>query len=89
VVDEACIVAPDTRITNPAPIDGETPDLSPFEVSGLAFQAFLVIDQLACVLNDAFVLVDRLESEDAPPVKLRTAPGDTWSYELVRHAKTG
>ncbi len=69
VVDETSHVAAHGRVTYPAAIDGEAPDLTAFEVFGLALEALLVIDELAVVSDDARVLVDGLEGKDAPPVE--------------------
>jgi hypothetical protein len=89
VVDEACTVAPNSCVAYPPAIHGKAPDLSSLEVGSLALQTLFVIDQLAFVLNNPRVLVDRFESKDAPAVEFRAASDDSRSYEFFGHVKTG
>src|ERR1043166_3906797 len=53
VVDEAREIAADVRVAHPAAVHREAPDASALQVARLAFQALLVIDQLARVVDDA------------------------------------
>src|SRR5688500_9642604 len=76
VVDEPADVAADRRIAHPPSIDGEAPDLAAFEIAPLALQAFLVIDELAVVGDDALVLVDWFECEHAPSMEPGASSAD-------------
>jgi hypothetical protein len=44
MIDKTREVAADVRVAHPAPIHRKAPDAPFREISGLAFQAFLVID---------------------------------------------
>ena|SRR5688572_23052421 len=77
VIDEPADVAADHRIAHPPSIDGEAPDLPAFEIAPLALEALLVIDELAFVGDDALVLVDWFECENAPAMELGPSSNDT------------
>src|SRR5437867_546128 len=89
VVDEARQIAIDVRVTHPAAIHREAPDAPLLQVPCLALQALLVINQLACVINDACVLGDGFESEDAPAVDSRAPPRNSWKFGFTCHPQTG
>src|SRR5687767_10235112 len=76
MVDEAGDVAADHGVAHPAAIDREAPDLAALQILGLSLEAFLVVDELAFVFDDAGVFRDRLESEHPPAMNLRTAAND-------------
>ena len=85
VVDETCDVSAHLCITDPSPVDGEAPDLTSLQVSGLAFQALAMVDQLAVVRDDPRVLVDGLQRENAPSVHARTSSDDSGQLKILRH----
>src|SRR5688572_3913183 len=87
MIDEARVVAVNIGIAHPSGVDREAPDLAALEVLGFALQAFLVVDQLTGVIDDARVLVDRLEREHAPAMQLRVAPRDTRRPRFPRHVR--
>ena len=89
VIDESGKVAADIRIAHPPAIDRETPDAPLFQVPGLAFQALFVIDQLASVIDDACVLGNGFESEDAPAVDFRAAAHDSRKFRFTWHPHRG
>jgi hypothetical protein len=76
VVDEAGDVAADTGVPAPAPVDPEHPDAPFGEVPLFARGDLVVADELAGVVDDARVLVDRFGREDAKAVQLRAPPND-------------
>ena len=58
VIDEARDVAAHVRIAHPAAVDLEAPDGTALHVTGLALQALLVRNLLACIVDDPGVLGD-------------------------------
>jgi hypothetical protein len=85
VVDEARDTAVHVAVADPAPVDREAPDLAPLQVFRLPPVAFLVIDQLAIVGDDAGVLVDWFFGENAPSMKLGAASNDLRQCDGTRH----
>src|SRR5207253_8450819 len=83
VVDEAREIAVNIGIAHPAAVDGETPDAPLRQVLRLALQALLVIDQLACVIDDARIFCDWFGGEDAPSVDVRAAPYDSRNFRFT------
>jgi translocation and assembly module TamA len=69
-------LAIDHRVSHPAPVDSEAPDLAALQIPRLALEALLVIDELAFVADDAGVLVDGLCSKDAPPMQAGSSSAD-------------
>ena len=47
----------------------QAPDLAAFEIFRLALQALFMIDKLAVIADDAPVLVDAPEGEEAPAIR--------------------
>src|SRR6202011_684890 len=86
MVDESRDVAADRGITAPCAVDAEYPDASVGEVTGFARLAPAVANELARVVNDAPVLGDRLEREDAEPMHLGTPTDELWKSPRRRHA---
>ena len=68
VVDEARDVAANGRIATPPAIDPKHPDAAFRQIARLALPACRIANQFAVIVDDASVLVDRLEREDAEPV---------------------
>src|SRR5205814_9580331 len=60
VIDEACDVAADGGISAPPPVDAEYPDAAARQIPCLAGLAVPVPYELAGVVDDPLVLVDRL-----------------------------
>ena len=75
VVDEPRDVAADVGVAAPVAVDPEHPDAALAQVAILAALALLVGDELAGVVDDALVLVDGLDGEDAKAVQLRILRG--------------
>ena len=72
VIDETRDVAADRRIDDGPIRQLEAPDVPAFPVPTLAFQALLVGDLLAGVIDDASVLGNRAHGIDAPPMDPRS-----------------
>ena len=72
VIDKTRDVAADRRIDDGPPRQFDAPDVPAFPVPTLAFQALLVGDLLAGVIDDAGVLGNRARGVDAPPMDLRS-----------------
>ena len=72
VVDEPREVAADAGVDDGPVGELEAPDVTALNVAPFAFQALLIGDLLAGVINNACVLRNRLRRVDAPPVDLRS-----------------
>src|SRR5205823_1926454 len=72
VVDQAGDVAADADVHDGAVRQLEAPDVIVLDVSPLALEALLIGNDLALIVDDAFVLRYRLRSVDAPPVDFRS-----------------
>src|SRR4051812_38952692 len=72
VIDEARDIAADRGVDDGAVRQLEAPHAAAFDVAALALQALLVRNLLARVIDDAFVLRDRLGRVDAPSMDLRS-----------------
>lgn len=70
MVNKACDVTLNVRIARVELVNTETPDLSTGEVFRLALRAVLISDLFTRVVNNPLVLIDALEREDTPPMKL-------------------
>ena len=84
-MDEARDVAADVGVAHPSAVHGEAPDLAAIQVLRFPLQAFLVVDELTGVVDDACVLVDRLEREDAPAMELGAAAYDARPRAVTWH----
>jgi len=84
VVDEARQIAADVCVTHPATIHRVAPDAPLLQIPRLALQAFLMINQLARVVDDAPVFPDWFRGKHAPSVDPGASPrnfrevGVTW-----------
>jgi hypothetical protein len=72
MVDEARDVAAYARIDHRPVCQLEAPDVPALNITALAFQALLIGDQLASVVNDPCILGDARCREDAPSMDTRT-----------------
>ena len=72
VINETCNVAADRRIDDGPIRQLKAPDVPAFPVPTLAFQALLVGDLLAGVIDDAGVLRNRARGVNAPPMDPRS-----------------
>src|SRR5262245_36495168 len=66
VIDVACEIAADGGIADPPPVDVEDPDSVSWQIAQLALLAFSLRDELALVLDNARVPLDRLARVDPP-----------------------
>ena len=85
MVKETGVVSADIGVADPASVHGEAPDAALRQVLRFALIAFLVIDQLAGVLDNPAVLVDGFLGEDAETVHFGTTTDDTGQYEGTIH----
>ena len=85
VIDEPRDVAADVRVTHPAPVHGEAPDLAALQIARFALEALLVIDELPFVPDDASVLVDGLQRKDTPPVHPGASSNDPRQLFVTNH----
>ncbi len=77
VVEESRYIAPDFGISHPATIDRKTPDVATRHLRRLTGMAVAGQDLLACVVDNARVLGNRLQREDAPPMEPGPASDNT------------
>src|SRR5215471_1994059 len=68
MIDVPGVVAAHARVDDPAVGQFEAPDVAMLDVAALPFEALLVRDLLAGVVDDALVLANRRGRVDAPAV---------------------
>src|SRR5438093_10570907 len=85
VVDEPRHVAADRRVTAPPAVDAEDPDASLRQVAFLTRLAVAVAHELAAIIDDPLVLIDRFGGEDAEVVDLRAAADNFRKLQRFRH----
>jgi hypothetical protein len=78
VIDEARDVAVDGGIPAPGPIQAEDPDAALLEVPLFPRAAVAIAHELASVVDDPRVLVDRPVGKDAPAVDFGSSANDSW-----------
>src|SRR5262245_20754237 len=89
MVDEPRDVAVHVCIAAQSAIHAKHPDTAVAQIAIFAAFTLFVGDQLSRVVDDALVLVDGLEGEQAKAMKLVTTPTDLRKDWITRHNRTG
>ena len=77
MVEKPSVIAPNTPVNRPTLVDLKTPDSAGSQLSGLTSLTLRGCDLLTGIVDDAAVLVDRLQSEHTPSVQSRPALSQT------------
>ena len=71
MINKSRNIATDACINRPSPVQLKTPDVPLLEVTDLTLSTFLSVNLFSCIIDNAFVLIDRLARIHTPTVNLR------------------